>query len=143
LCGLHLTDIDKEFVRVRGKGSKERRVPIGKKAWEAVQKWLLDFLPEADPLLDPPLFVTKKGKPIHRSEVFLQLKFWAEKAGITKKISPHSLRHTFATHLLQGGADLRVIQELLGHSSIASTDLYTHVDSHRLQQSFVQFHPRP
>jgi integrase/recombinase XerD len=96
LCGLHLTDIDKEFVRVRGKGSKERRVPIGKKAWEAVQKWLLDFLPEADPLLDPPLFVTKKGKPIHRSEVFLQLKFWAEKASITKK----SLPIAFVTLLL-------------------------------------------
>lgn len=138
LCSLTLYSVDDEAVRVLGKGSKERIVPIGKKALQALDHYLClreHFSSES-------LFLTKKGKPIDRSSVWKMVKYYAKKTGITKTISPHTFRHSFATHLLDNGADLRIIQEMLGHSNIATTDRYTHVTTSRLQESFNKFHPR-
>jgi integrase/recombinase XerD len=138
LCGLTLYSIDEEAVRVLGKGQKERLVPIGKKALKAVDHYLCfreafksDFL-----------FLTQRGKPIDRITVWRMIKLYAKRAHIKKNISPHTLRHSFATHLLEMGADLRIIQEMLGHANIATTDRYTHVTAFRLQESFNKFHPR-
>lgn len=143
LCSLKITDVDDTFVKVRGKGSKERVVPIGKKAQEAIDRWLHQFRSQFDSEKNLSLFVTEKGKPLDRIAVWKRVKHWAGMAGITKRISPHSLRHTFATHLLDHGADLRIIQEMLGHASISSTDRYTHVSRESLKRSFNTFHPRP
>lgn len=139
LCSLRIYDVDDTFLKVKGKGRKERLVPLGRKAVEAINAY--------HPFLDAfegneQLFVTSKGKPINRIEVWRMVKRYIAQAGITKKISPHSLRHSFATHLLDEGADLRVIQEMLGHSNIASTDRYTHVSRHHLTEAFKNFHPR-
>ena len=143
LCSLKITDVDDTFVKVRGKGSKERVVPIGKKAQEAIDRWLHQFRSQFDSEKNLSLFVTEKGKPLDRIAVWKRVKHWAGMAGITKRISPHSLRHTFATHLLDHGADLRIIQEMLGHASISSTDRYTHVSRESLKRSFNTFHPWP
>lgn len=142
LCGLKLYDVDDDFVRVRGKGGKERTVPIGTKALEAVDRYLTRCRPDMGEDSGQPLFAGLKGKPIHRVAVWSMVKRYAKQAGIKKNISPHTLRHSFATHLLDNGADLRVIQELLGHGAISSTDRYTHVSRKHLQTSFHQFHPR-
>lgn len=141
LCSLNLHSMDDHFVRVMGKGSKERMVPIGRKAIEAVDHYLHyseNFKQEGD----RPLFVTKNGKRLDRIAVWRMIKHYAKQAGILKNISPHTLRHSFATHLLDNGADLRIIQEMLGHASIGSTDRYTHVSRTHLQESFEAFHPR-
>lgn len=143
LCGLKITDVDDTFVKVHGKGNKERVVPIGKKALQAIDHWITRFRCLFDSEANVFLFLTAKGKPLYRIEVWRQVKFWARQASIQKNIFPHTFRHTFATHLLDHGADLRIIQEMLGHASISSTDRYTHISRQALCTSFHRFHPRP
>lgn len=142
LCGLRMNDLSDTFVKVRGKGKKERMVPVGKKAIEAVDAYLSRFR-AGDEGENPMLFVSKTGKGIDRVTVWSRVKIYAKGAGITKSISPHTLRHSFATHLLENGADLRLIQEMLGHEDIGTTDRYTHVTGNRLKAAFNSFHPRP
>lgn len=139
LCHLKLYDVDDVYLRVRGKGGKERLVPIGRKAIAAVDRYL-SFREDAD--RDQYLFVGRSQQPIDRITVWSMVKQYAKQAGIQKNISPHTLRHSFATHLLDNGADLRVIQEMLGHANISSTDRYTHVSQTHLRESFQAFHPR-
>lgn len=139
LCALTLYSIDETCVKVLGKGGKERIVPIGKKAIHAVDRYLVHY---RDQFQGEALFVTQNGKPVDRTAIWRMIKSYAKKAGIQKNISPHTFRHSFATHLLDHGADLRVIQEMLGHSHIATTDRYTHVTPTRLQAAFAKFHPR-
>lgn len=136
LCSLSIHAADETFVRVKGKGSKERLVPIGKKAVQAIDHYLVNF---RDGDRNESLFVSQKGGRIDRIDVWKMIKKYAKKAGITKNISPHTMRHSFATHLLDNGADLRVIQEMLGHASISSTDRYTHISRSHLQKAFDQF----
>ncbi|MDN3504150.1 MAG: tyrosine recombinase XerD [Rhabdochlamydiaceae bacterium] len=137
LCSLNITDLGLDSLRVMGKGAKERMVPVAKVAIEAVDNYLSmrDDKNKA-------LFITSKGKRIDRQVVWHLVKKWGKKAGITKEISPHTLRHSFATHLLENSADLRVIQELLGHSDIATTERYMHISKAHVQKSFEDFHPR-
>ena len=135
---------DAGFIRVIGKRNKERLVPLGKPAWKAIafyQKGERAHLkiPEANKDF---LFLNKNAKPLTRVMVFLIIKELAAKAGISKAVSPHTLRHSFATHLLEGGADLRAIQEMLGHESITTTEIYTHLDMGYLRQVIQDFHPR-
>jgi len=140
VCGLDLHDVGDESIRVRGKGGKERVVPIAKEAIDAVDLYLTKYRDGKGSL--SAMFVTTKGKRMGRVSVWNRIKFYAKKAGIEKNISPHTLRHSFATHLLENGADLRVIQELLGHAHIATTDRYTHVSHKHLIEAFRAFHPR-
>lgn len=142
LCSLNLCDIEDTFIRVKGKGGKERIVPIAKQAIDAVDYYLLHFRKEQEGRNEA-LFISSKGKRLDRMTVWNRIKFYAQKAKISKRISPHTLRHSFATHLLENGADLRVIQEMLGHSHISTTDRYTHISQKHLTQSFEDFHPRP
>jgi integrase/recombinase XerD len=139
LCALSLHDVGDDFVRIKGKGSKERLTPIGRKAVQAIDHYL-NYPANRDPNVHW-LFLTKKGNLIDRIAVWKMIKEYARQAQIAKKISPHTLRHSFATHLLNHGADLRIIQELLGHASIKSTELYTHVSRTHLSESFAKFHP--
>ena len=140
LVGLKIQDIFDGFVKVKGKGEKERLVPIGKKALLSIDYFLQNFRKNSTTDL---LFVTCRNKPLDRTNVFRRIKHYAKKSGILKNISPHTLRHSFATHLLEEGADLRLIQEFLGHADIGTTDRYTHISQKRMQRSFDQFHPRP
>lgn len=142
VCGLTLYSIDDQFVRVFGKGRKERIVPIGREALKAVDLYLTRYRSQWDSEKQQNLFVTLKGNPIDRVAVWRSIKNYARQAGITKNISPHTLRHSYATHLLNHGADLRVIQELLGHANINSTDRYTQVSRSRLQEAFQRCHPK-
>ncbi|HEY5234744.1 MAG TPA: site-specific tyrosine recombinase XerD [Rhabdochlamydiaceae bacterium] len=139
LCGMNLGDISDDQVRVRGKGNKERVIPIASAAVAAVDFYLTQFRTEGD----GPLFLSSKGRRMDRVALWERVKFYGKKAGISKEISPHTLRHSFATHLLENGADLRVIQEMLGHSNIATTDRYTHVSRKHLHEAFEKFHPKP
>lgn len=140
LCQLSLYAIEDTYVRVHGKGSKDRLIPVGKKAIQAIDDYLNRFRNRDT---RPLLFVSPQEKPLSRIAIWQMIKRYAQLAGIKKNVSPHTLRHTFATHLLDHGADLRVIQEMLGHASISSTDRYTHVSSKKLVQAFESFHPRP
>ena len=140
LCSLGLYDIDDDAIRVIGKGNKERIVPIGSKAVQALDAFIIKYRPES--VSEKILFPSQSGKRIDRVSVWKRLKYYAKKSGISKSISPHTLRHSFATHLLDNGADLRVIQDMLGHSSIGTTDRYTHVGKRKLIESFQKFHPR-
>lgn len=142
LCQLKIYDVDDHFVRVLGKGSKERLVPMGKHALKAIDHYLTHYRCLFDSERQHTLFVTKKGNPMDRFAIWKMIKFYAKKAGITKKLSPHTLRHSFATHLLENGADLRIIQEMLGHASIKSTDRYMQVSRKHLQDAFQRFHPK-
>ncbi len=142
LCSVNITDLGEGTIRAMGKGSKERIVPLAKIAFDAIDHYLGSFRGDAE--AGGALFLSKGGKTrIDRITVWRAIKEHAKSAGITKKISPHTLRHSFATHLLENGADLRVIQELLGHSSIATTDKYTHISSKHIHDAFHTFHPRP
>ena len=141
LCQLNLYDLDDRFVRVMGKGSKERVVPVGAKALEAIDYYLAHFRGESAQR-EQPLFTTNRGKRLDRQMVWKMIKEHARAARIQKKVSPHMLRHSFATHLLDHGADLRIIQEMLGHSSIGTTDRYTHVSKNQVQLAFKKFHHR-
>ena len=132
------------YARIRGKGEKERLVPVGKAARESLRRYLKRTRPRW--LKDPreeALFLTRQGKGMSRVTVWMILKKHARAARIHKPIYPHIFRHSFATHLLEGGADLRVVQELLGHSDIATTQIYTHVEKARLKSIHAKFHPRP
>ena len=141
VCSLNISHVGDQAIRVFGKGGKERIVPIASIALMAIDRYLIHFRslhPEKEAL-----FVTAKGKRIDRMAIWKRIKFYAKKANIPFSISPHTLRHSFATHLLENGADLRVIQEMLGHSHIGTTDKYTHVSTHHLKNAFDTFHPRP
>lgn len=134
---------DEEIVRVTGKGQKERIVPIGKTALRLIERYLQEARPQLNNLENVPnLFLSYRGKPLNREWIWAMVKKAAADAGITKNIHPHTLRHSFASHLLQNGADLRVIQEMLGHADISTTQIYTHVDKKRLLNIHRQFHPR-
>ncbi|NGX30777.1 MAG: Tyrosine recombinase XerD [Chlamydiae bacterium] len=135
---LKLENVSDTFIKVIGKGNKERIVPIHKKALYQIDHYLNK---RQDKSLY--LFVNKKSKPLDRHFLWKLIKDYVKKADIQKIISPHTFRHSFATHLLDRGADLRIIQELLGHTNIATTDKYTHVSSQKLMHRFDQFHPRP
>lgn len=141
LCGLNIQDVDDVYVRVLGKGGKERLVPVGRKAIEALDHYLIHFRSEQATESEA-LFLSEKGRRLSRVTVWQRIKLYGRQAGIQKNISPHTLRHSFATHLLDHGADLRIIQEMLGHSNIATTDRYTHVSQARLQQAFQSHHPK-
>lgn len=138
LCGLRLGDMTDTFVRVMGKGRKERLVPVGRRAVAALDDYLARFRGQGDEGENPPLFLSKKGQQMDRVAIWRMIKSYICQVGIQKNVSPHTLRHSFATHLLDNGADLRIIQEMLGHSSIASTERYTHISRSRLQQAFHQ-----
>lgn len=138
LCALSICDVDDEYLRIKGKGGKERLVPIGKKAIQAIDC----YLHFRDGGIEEALFVGRGNRPLDRVNVWRLVKRYAQQARITKTIFPHTFRHSFATHLLDNGADLRIIQELLGHSSITSTDRYTHVSCSHLHKAFQAFHPR-
>ncbi|MBI2517701.1 MAG: site-specific tyrosine recombinase XerD [Opitutae bacterium] len=145
LCGLSLQQIDLEhgFVRVFGKGSKERVVPLGAKARDAVQVYLVSGRPRlVKPRTGSELFLSERGKAISRKTLWYIVKKYAARAGLEKSVKPHLLRHSFATHLLGGGADLRAIQEMLGHASIGTTQIYTAVENSRLLDQHAKFHPR-
>jgi len=142
LVGLALYDIDDDQIRVFGKGSKERIVPIGKRALQAIDEYLSAVRDYFDSESEKHLFLSMKGKPLDRTNVWKLVKGYAKKAGIQKNIFPHLLRHSFASHLLDGGADLRIIQDMLGHAHISSTDRYTHVSIKQLQDNFQKYHPR-
>lgn len=143
LCGLELANLDLQqgLVRVIGKGSKERVVPLHAVA----QKLLSEYIEKFRPLFKPAskkLFLNRSGNGLTRQYVWQIVKKYALKAGIRRPISPHTFRHSFATHLLEGGADLRTVQILLGHADVAATEIYTHVQAMRLRQIHHQFHPR-
>ncbi|TPX03233.1 tyrosine-type recombinase/integrase, partial [Schumannella luteola] len=133
-----------ELIRVIGKGDKQRIVPVGSYARAAVEAYLV----RARPLLagggraTPALFLGARGARLSRQNAWLVIRAAAERAGLTVDVSPHSLRHSFATHLLAGGADVRVVQELLGHASVATTQLYTHVTIDNLRDAYQLSHPR-
>ncbi len=141
-CGLNFQDIGEETIRVKGKGGKERIVPVAKSSLAKLDDYLVRFRDKenADPKA---VFITTKGRRMDRVNVWNRIKLYAKKIGLQKNISPHTLRHSFATHLLENGADLRVIQEMLGHAHIATTDRYTQIGSRHLIESFTGFHPRP
>lgn len=137
---LHL---DAGFINVIGKGNKERVVPVGSKATDAINKWIATGRPQlVKPKTPAAVFITKRGTQFSRITMWLRIKKRVAAAGIERNVTPHMLRHSFATHLLEHGADLRVIQELLGHSSISTTEVYTHVANKRLQEVHKKFHPR-
>jgi integrase/recombinase XerD len=146
VAGLKLNDLylSQGFCRCLGKGNKQRMVPLGKPAIAAIEAYLKELRPElvARRAECSHVFVSRHGKPLTRIELWRLIRKYARRAGITGKVSPHTLRHSFATHLLEGGADLRVVQELLGHANIATTQHYTHVDRARLQAIHKKFHPR-
>jgi integrase/recombinase XerD len=137
LISLKIYDVTDTYVKVTGKGNKERKIPISSYVTLFLDRYLAKRTSACEVLL-----LDDKNKPLTRQMVFYRLKILAKKVGISKQISPHCFRHSFATHLLEGGADLRVIQELLGHSHINTTDIYTHVSKNRLLESFDRFHPR-
>lgn len=153
-CGIRVSELvnlvmshvyfDLDMIRVIGKNNKERFVPIGKQALKAIKLYIegdrnrmMNILPSASDIL----FLNRRGNKMTREMVFLIIKDSASKAGITKTVSPHSFRHSFATHLVEGGADLRAVQEMLGHASITTTEIYTHMSMDYLRETVRQFHP--
>jgi len=147
LISLNVNDLnlDVGFLKCSGKGGKERIVPIGKKANEAVKIYLEKSRPKllGKKAANSGLFLSRLGKKLTRQMLWKLIKKYTRMAGIKKEVTPHTLRHSFATHLLERGADLRVVQELLGHANISTTQIYTHVDKERLKAIHRQFHPRP
>lgn len=145
LCNLKLSDLyfDEGFIKVEGKGNKQRLVPISPRAIKEIRYWLLDRNQgKIKQGFEDYVFLARWGNNISRIMVFHLIKELAEKAGITKNISPHTFRHSFATHLLEGGANLRAIQSMLGHESIATTEIYTHIDRNMLRSEIIEHHPR-
>ena len=144
LCDLKPRDVNLHagFVRVLGKGMKERIVPLGQAAAEAVGRYVAECRPGLLRADSERLFLSKSGRPMERVGLWMLVEKYGRSSGLLKSISPHVLRHCFATHLIGGGADLRVVQELLGHSDIATTQIYTHVDQDRLRAIHNKFHPR-
>jgi integrase/recombinase XerC/integrase/recombinase XerD len=144
IVNLDVTDADPdaENVRVLGKGSKTRVVPAGEPAWRAVARYLERGRPALQQEAEPALFISKTGRRLSTSDVRRRLAGWVRSAAVQGGVTPHTLRHSFATHLLEGGADLRAIQELLGHSTISTTQTYTRVESGRLKKVYALAHPR-
>lgn len=145
LCNLKLSDLyfEEGFIKVEGKGSKQRLVPISPRAIKEIKYWLMDRNQgRIKKGFEDFVFLARWGNGISRIMVFHLIKELAEKAGITKNISPHTFRHSFATHLLEGGANLRAIQCMLGHESIATTEIYTHIDRNMLRSEIIEHHPR-
>ena len=144
LCTLKVRDLNLQAgcVRVLGKGMKERIVPLGRAAAEAVGRYLTECRPGLERIPSDRLFLSKSGRPMERIALWMLVEKYGRASGLLKSISPHTLRHCFATHLIGGGADLRVVQELLGHSDISTTQIYTHVDQDRLKAVHAKFHPR-
>lgn len=145
LCKMSFSDLflDDGYIRVHGKGKKERLVPISQKAIRELETWIpirrnLTPLPGNEDYI---FLSLHRGKPLSRITLFIFLRQYAEQAGITKKISPHTLRHSFATHLLQGGANLRAIQVMLGHENLKTTEVYTHIDREHLREEILLHHP--
>ena len=153
-CGLRVTELvelkisnlyfDVGFIKVLGKGNKERLVPVGNSAIKHINFYLEGVRNHQDiqPKSEDILFLNRRGKKLTRMFIFMMIKALAEKIGLKKSISPHTFRHSFATHLIEGGADLRAVQEMLGHESITTTEIYTHLDRDFLRQTLMQFHPR-
>ncbi len=144
LLNLRLTDIHygEGYISVSGKGSKQRLVPVSKRALKEIDTYKTDRnrLPS---IYDQNIvFLSRRGRKLSREMIFIIIKNLAARAGITKKISPHTFRHSFATHLIEGGADLRAVQEMLGHESILTTEIYTHIDRSYLRDTLLMFHPR-
>jgi integrase/recombinase XerD len=153
-CGLRVSELtelklsnlylDIEFIKVTGKGSKERLVPIGGSAIKALKIWI-ESIRVHIPIKkgeEDLVFLNRRGARLSRVYIFMVIKQLAELTGINKTISPHTFRHSFATHLVEGGADLRAVQEMLGHESITTTEIYTHLDREYLKGTIIQFHPR-
>ncbi|MDR0738231.1 MAG: site-specific tyrosine recombinase XerD [Prevotellaceae bacterium] len=152
-CGLRVSELitlrisglffNDGFIRVVGKGDKQRLVPIGQRAMDEIHRYLAQrTLRKVDPKSEDILFLNVHGRGLSRIMVFMLIKQLAAQVGITKNISPHTFRHSFATHLVENGADLRAVQEMLGHESILTTEIYTHVDRKRWQQNILRYHPR-
>jgi integrase/recombinase XerD len=135
-------NIGEGFLLCRGKGGKERLVPLGRSASEAVRRYLDEVRPLYEKQPSPFLFLTRRGRPFTRQGFWKLLRGYGAEAGLSSKISPHILRHSFATHLLERGADLRSVQIMLGHSQITTTQIYTHVSRDRLRRVYDRFHPR-
>jgi integrase/recombinase XerD len=145
LCDLRVGDVNLDigYLRCLGKGRKERIVPIGRAATEALNDYVIRLRPLLTPTrAEGPLFLSRTGRRLGRENCWRLVARHAMRAGVSVSVSPHMLRHSFATHLLQGGADLRVVQELLGHANVATTQIYTHVDRNRLKSIHARFHPR-
>lgn len=145
LVTLRLSDLylEEHFVRVVGKGRKERLVPISESAVRQLQLWFIDRnLMNIKPGEEDYVFLNRRGAHLTRTMILIMIKRLGEEAGISKTISPHTLRHSFATALLAGGADLRAIQAMLGHESIGTTEIYTHIDTHELRREILEHHPR-
>ena len=153
-CGLRVSELvnlkitnlffDKGFMKIEGKADKERLVPVSDKAINEINKYQSDYRNSLEISKDSEnfLFLNRRGKKLSRVMVFTIIKNIAKKIGLNKKISPHTFRHSFATHLINGGADLRAVQEMLGHESILTTEIYTHLDMEYLKSTISQFHPR-
>ena len=153
-CGLRVTELvelkvsdifsDGGYIKVRGKGDKERLVPIGDSALKYIDiyKTTVRNHINVQKGFEDHVFLNRRGKKLTRVYIFMLLRVLAEKAGIKKSISPHTFRHSFATHLIEGGADLRAVQVMLGHESITTTEIYTHLDREFLRATLIQFHPR-
>ena len=145
LIGLRITDVDLDtgVCAVFGKGAKERLVPLGRPACVALERYLRDVRPGLDlGRGQGRVFLSRRGRPLSRTTVWELVRSAARAAGLTSKVSPHTLRHTFATHLLEGGADLLAVQELLGHADVSTTQIYTHVDRSHLRDVHRKYHPR-
>ena len=145
LCQLKISDLylDEGFIKVEGKGSKQRLVPISPRAIQELRLYFIDRnLTTIKPGFEDFVFISKRGKNISRIMVFHIIKELADAIGLQKNISPHTFRHSFATHLLEGGANLRAIQCMLGHESIGTTEIYTHIDKNRLRHEIIEHHPR-
>ena len=139
---VNAVDLDEGFARIFGKGSKERIVPVGGEAIRAIKNYLHGGRPHlTKDGTGGELFLSMRGTPISRKMIWVLVKDYAKKAGIKKNLTPHKLRHSFATHLLMGGADIRAVQEMLGHADIGTTQIYTHIESQRLQEEHRNFHP--
>ena len=145
LIGLQISQLylDLDYIRVRGKGDKERLVPIGRDASRYIQLYREQVRAHQSPAkgMEDILFLNKRGSALSRVMVFYIIRNLARSAGIDKAVSPHTFRHSFATHLVEGGADLRAVQEMLGHASITTTEIYTHLDRDFLRKTLEQFHP--
>jgi integrase/recombinase XerD len=153
-CGLRVTELvtlkisdiifEEEFVRVTGKGDKQRLVPLGQSAKKYITIYLEEIRPHipVQKEMEDIVFLNRRGHSMSREMVFIIIQQLKKKAGLSKHISPHTFRHSFATHLVEGGADLRAVQEMLGHSSITTTEIYTHIDREYLRDAILRFHPR-
>lgn len=152
-CGLRVSELinlkisnlflDEGFIKVVGKGDKQRLVPISKKAIDLIVFYVNNDRKKIDIQLnfDDYLFLNRRGKPLTRNMIFMIIKDLVKKAEIDKNVSPHTFRHSFATHLVEGGADLRAVQDMLGHESITTTEIYTHIDQSYLRETIISFHP--